>query len=670
MDTNYSYYNTSKGYKVVGGTAAQFLKADGSVDNLKYVTLNTPQTIEAIKAFAGAFDNTYLGAAIMINGGGNSNTVFPTLALHQPGLYAGTISYRNDVEFSFMNINGDSYKYVRAAGFIKEGSDGAHLLSGDGSHIHINTFASVSSLQSYVDKTSTESVGGIKRLTGAYTSWLYADDNNNALGFAQSLGDQFAIGTLNNEDFSMYHNGNKKVVVTNTYTEFLHYVKVPNGVENSHAVNVNQLNNYAIPKTHPVNAITQNNINDWANYKGYADNRNIAPNSLGVNQFQFGFTNWYNNFDQESKYADYIHFGGFLNGSGGNQNLIMFKKNGKGIRQYQGSAQSVSPYSSYVEYWHTDALPQANVDYLAYLVNAGVVTQGDITSAINALNISQYVTQTTLNSQLAASLNGYATQSFVQSLGYLTAAALNGYATQAWVGQQGYLTASNLNGYATQAWVQSLGYLTAAALNGYATQSYVGQTFIPQTHPVNNITQTNINTWNNIAGYAHQHSNYPLLEVVNQELATNSEVDFEKVIVQDYVKAHNNFMSANEDPNTMFIPDGNTATIRDEIVNEDYQIRLNPNEYYIDSSGLLEMDDRNRLIHVIGDQIKMVVNLKEIYRKQQYVIYNFDQEGNSMKIEVQGNHVTDIEPGCFQRFYVTESLRVIAERQQPCNFIW
>lgn len=41
MDVKYSYYNTSKGYRVTGGTAAQFLKADGSVDNNSYIPVNT-----------------------------------------------------------------------------------------------------------------------------------------------------------------------------------------------------------------------------------------------------------------------------------------------------------------------------------------------------------------------------------------------------------------------------------------------------------------------------------------------------------------------------------------------------------------------------------------------------------------------------------------------------
>jgi len=51
MDIKYSYYVSSKGFKVVGGTAAQFLKADGSVDNNSYVTINTAQNIIAQKTF-------------------------------------------------------------------------------------------------------------------------------------------------------------------------------------------------------------------------------------------------------------------------------------------------------------------------------------------------------------------------------------------------------------------------------------------------------------------------------------------------------------------------------------------------------------------------------------------------------------------------------------------
>ena len=102
----------------------------------------------------------------------------------------------------------------------------------------------------------------------------------------------------------------------------------------------------------------------------------------------------------------------------------------------------------------------------------------------------------------SASLNGYATQKFVEDKNYLTSASLEGYATQTWVGEQGYLTSASLDGYATTAEVNKkqdaitdldtirnnaasgataynwgnhadVGYLTSASLEGYATQKFV-----------------------------------------------------------------------------------------------------------------------------------------------------------------------------------------------------
>jgi hypothetical protein len=43
---------------------------------------------------------------------------------------------------------------------------------------------------------------------------------------------------------------------------------------------------------------------------------------------------------------------------------------------------------------------------------------------------------------------------------YLTSASLNGYATQNWVNDKGYLTSSGLTGYATETWVTNKGYTT------------------------------------------------------------------------------------------------------------------------------------------------------------------------------------------------------------------
>ena len=40
-----------------------------------------------------------------------------------------------------------------------------------------------------------------------------------------------------------------------------------------------------------------------------------------------------------------------------------------------------------------------------------------------------------------------------------------------------YLTSSSLNGYATETWVNNKGYLTSSSLSGYATQTWVGQNY-------------------------------------------------------------------------------------------------------------------------------------------------------------------------------------------------
>ncbi|MBB6330928.1 hypothetical protein HNP24_001878 [Chryseobacterium sediminis] len=150
--------------------------------------------------------------------------------------------------------------------------------------------------------------------------------------------------------------------------------------------------------------------------------------------------------------------------------------------------------------------------------------------------------------------------------------------------------------------------------------------------------------------------------------------DSDKLAVKGSVKASENFKSEDENPDTMFIPNGRTATLKDEIVNDqsdpkDYAVRLDPHEYEFSSSNL-SIDDRNRLIHIIGEQIKMVVNFKEIYPKQQIVIYNFDNGGGTMGVDVYGKRIYNISPGCFLRLYVTKSRRIIAEQEQNCKFIW
>ena len=153
----------------------------------------------------------------------------------------------------------------------------------------------------------------------------------------------------------------------------------------------------------------------------------------------------------------------------------------------------------------------------------------------------QYVTDKDLNKTLedyalkteVPSLDGYATEQWVQSQGYLTEhqdlssyalkseiPSLDGYATeswissqqfatQSWVTSQGYLTSTGLSGLATQSWVSS-NFLSTNALNGYATQEWVTNqgyiTSVPDTFATKNWVQSQnyLTEHESLEGYATQ----------------------------------------------------------------------------------------------------------------------------------------------------------------------
>ncbi|WP_426474625.1 hypothetical protein [Chryseobacterium balustinum] len=142
-----SVYFESGNSNLLHNRAGYGVGAIWDAHNLNPVTVNTAQQITGKKAFVGATDNSYTGAGIMING--NGSTIYPTLAFHQPGFYAGTVSYR-DNEFCFMNVNADGFDYVRAAGFIKASSNDSYLLLGGGGHKPISDFATSADLSNVV----------------------------------------------------------------------------------------------------------------------------------------------------------------------------------------------------------------------------------------------------------------------------------------------------------------------------------------------------------------------------------------------------------------------------------------------------------------------------------------------------------------------------------------
>ena len=83
------------------------------------------------------------------------------------------------------------------------------------------------------------------------------------------------------------------------------------------------------------------------------NNRNVKPNQLAGGTVQFGFGSMANN--GNAPWSDFIHFNGWGDGTGGNPNLVMFNKNGIGMRIYQGGFNSGDAYSSFKDAVLTDS---------------------------------------------------------------------------------------------------------------------------------------------------------------------------------------------------------------------------------------------------------------------------------------------------------------------------
>ena len=178
-----------------------------------------------------------------------------------------------------------------------------------------------------------------------------------------------------------------------------------------------------------------------------------------------------------------------------------------------GSGESSTPYE---KHYVTDEVLNETLEDYALKTE---VPSLDGYATENWVESKGYVTAETLP-------EGIATQSWVQSQGYLTEHQdLTGYATEQWVNDQGYITSVGISGLATMSWVQSQGYLTEhqdlssyalkseiPSLTGYATESWVSsQNFATQSWVTNQGYITSIpdtfatKTWVSSQGYLTEH---------------------------------------------------------------------------------------------------------------------------------------------------------------------
>lgn len=93
------------------------------------------------------------------------------------------------------------------------------------------------------------------------------------------------------------------------------------------------------------------NVSGYSGTLLRSDNRVISPSEETAGRLKFGFTSWAN--DNTAPYADFLHLRSYTDSSGGNDNLVMFKKGGIGMRIWQQTWGSADAYKTYADVWTT-----------------------------------------------------------------------------------------------------------------------------------------------------------------------------------------------------------------------------------------------------------------------------------------------------------------------------
>ena len=118
------------------------------------------------------------------------------------------------------------------------------------------------------------------------------------------------------------------------------------------------------------------------------DNRTISPSELTAGKLKYGFTSWGNN--NTAPYADFIHLRSYIDASGGNDNLVMFRKDAIGMRIYQQTWGSATAYSTYKDVAFTDGTNSSGTWGISITGSAGSVAWANITGTPSTFTPSSH----------------------------------------------------------------------------------------------------------------------------------------------------------------------------------------------------------------------------------------------------------------------------------------
>ena len=134
-----------------------------------------------------------------------------------------------------------------------------------------------------------------------------------------------------------------------------------------------------------------------ATYILSSDDRTKAPADDVASRMRFGFTSFANN--NTSPYADYLHLRSYTDATGGNDNLVMFRKDAIGIRVWQQAWGSATAYATFKDVAFTDSSITG--------------ASGQVNTVLRTTNAAHYLAFVDSNNASATAESVYTSANFV-----------------------------------------------------------------------------------------------------------------------------------------------------------------------------------------------------------------------------------------------------------------
>lgn len=311
----------------------------GSSSAIPVITINSAGKITSASNTGITIGNGTLGVAIGAAGATNSTVTWGTAS----GFSANTsTNYTYDIRVGPALTALATTMTGATSGFIKKSAQDTYVLD-------TNTY-----LTSQNFDFSTVAIG-----TDSGYTWGTANTNTNQV--ADTVGDTLTIvrgltgSTAGIDLFTSAVAGTDAIKIAHADTSSLSGTQGSAGIasitvdEMGHITGVSTATyltgNQTITLTGDTTGSGATSIATTTGYMTSSDDRIKAPADDSTTKLRFGFTSWNNN--NTTPYADYLHMRSYTDASGGNDNLVMFRKDAIGMRIWQQTYGSATAYSSY-----------------------------------------------------------------------------------------------------------------------------------------------------------------------------------------------------------------------------------------------------------------------------------------------------------------------------------